>query len=103
MIRKQLCQSRCVKLCFEKFEYLLAQLFQNKTAIIGQRTQLSEGDILRVNRMYDCKMQPETTTKVPETTTKVPKPDKPSKPAMVKEALANFISSLLKGIFSKEN
>jgi hypothetical protein len=89
--------SRFTKI-FQKIEILK---FQNKTAEIGQRVRLSEGDILKINRMYGCP-EPPTPEPTPEPTTEAPTEKPPKSPKeKVLEALGDFIKEILKGILGK--
>lgn len=45
--------------------------------------------------MYNCGMEPEPTT--------TPQPDEPNLREKVLKAVSDLVSSILKGIFSKEN
>ncbi len=75
--------------------------FQNKTAEIGQRVRLSEGDILKINRMYGCP-EPPTPEPTPGPTTEAPTEKPPKNPKeKVLEALGDFIKDILKGILGK--
>jgi hypothetical protein len=63
-------------------------LKQNKTAEIGQRKRISESDILKINRMYDCGMEPTPTT--PE-----PPVEKPRPKEVILKAVGTFLKSVI--------
>jgi hypothetical protein len=81
---------------------------KNRTAVIGQRVRLSEGDILKVNRMYGCPepsvspTEPTTLepTTNPPTTTETPTTKNPKE--ILKEILESLINAIIKGILGDQ-
>lgn len=71
-------------------------------AVMGQRVQLSEKDIQRLNNMYNCEAVTETEPPVTATPTPVPTTSspRPNPGAELTKVILNFTRNLLQTILS---